>query len=120
MHRDGWFALRLRCPGSAPETCRGKVVVSRGGDRLAGTKFRLDRGAKGDVSLRLNRDGRKALERRGRLHVLVRLTSGDRSASARVMLVGGHAKSHVSQRLSRGQARRLVAKYRVIAETWSR
>jgi hypothetical protein len=120
VQRDGWFAVRLRCPGSAPKACHGKVVVSKGGDRLAGTKFRLDRGTKGDVWLRLDRDGRKALARRESLRVRVTVTSGGRSASAHVMLAGKHPKARVSSRLTRGQARRLVGKYRVIADIWSR
>jgi hypothetical protein len=125
VHRHGWFAVRLRCPDAAPGACRGRITVTKGGHHVAGTRFQLDRASKGDAWLQLDRDAREALARRSAFLVQVSVVPADRSvvrhdASARVRLVSGHKLAHAARRLTRGQARRLVGKYRVIAESWNR
>jgi hypothetical protein len=121
---DGRFAVRLRCPQAAPDACRGGIAVHKRGDDLAGASFRLDHGAKGDVGLRLDRDARKALARRGSLDVSVTVEPSSsvvrHESTARLTLVRGHKLAQAAAKLTRGQARRLVGKYRVIADSWNR
>ena len=126
VDRHGRFTVRLRCPDKAPKACRGWLAVDKGDDHVAGARFRLDHGAKGDVGLKLDRHARKALARHGHLHVKVTVEPSDRSvvrhaSKAHVKLVRAHKLGHAAARkLTRGQARRFVGKYRVIAESWNR
>ena len=124
VDRRGRFELRLACPREAPRACRGKITVRKGGDRLARAEFRINRSSRADVELTLDRDARERLAPRGRLNVLVTVVPSDRSvvrhdSHAHVTLVSraGHARA---SQLTRKQAQRLVAKYRVIAQTWGR
>jgi hypothetical protein len=115
---NGRFAIRLRCRRGAPAPCGGKVVVSRGGKRLDAARFRINRRSTADVWLALGRGDRRS----GPARVLV--VPSDRSvvrkrSSARVMLTWKPRRS-VSARLTRAEARRLVAKHRVIADSWNR
>jgi hypothetical protein len=41
-------------------------------------------------------------------------------STARITLVRGHKLAQAAAKLTRGQARRLVGKYRVIADSWNR
>ena len=123
VDRKGRFEIALLCPRVAPAACQGKVLVSHRGDRLSREGFRISRGMKADVGLRLNDHGLRMLARRGRLDVRATVVPSDREivrhdSTAAVTLVWRPGSAHAA-RLSRGQARKLVAKYRMIATNWT-
>ena len=122
VRSDGRFAIRLRCPRAAPTACAGKVFVRAGAKRLDARRFRINRRSTADVWLELGRREREQLGRRTSSRV--RVVPADRSvvrraSSARVRL-SWNPRRALDARLTRAQARRLVAKYRIIAESWNR
>jgi Ca2+-binding RTX toxin-like protein len=60
----GSAAVTLRCVKAA-KRCKGKVRLRRGGKTLAAGTFRMDRGKKKTVRLKLNKRGRRGLDSAG-------------------------------------------------------
>ena len=124
VDRRGRFSVHVRCPRGAPAPCRGKLFVSKAGDRLAKAEFGINRRTTARVDLKLRGRAFARLVRRGELGARVDVVPSDRSVvrddtTARVRLVWRPGRAQPA-RLTRRQARQLVAKYRVIAENWNK
>jgi len=82
--------VSVGCPGDAPRHCRGVLRLVHRGHELGRARFRLRRGFRRGVSLRLSRSGRRRVIRRGGLSKVSAIaTSRDRTGAWRATRVGG-------------------------------
>ena len=82
--------VAVGCPGDGPSMCSGVLRLVHRGRELGRARFRLRRGVRRGVFVRLNPSGRRRVERRGGLSKVSAIaTSLDRTGAWRSTRVGG-------------------------------
>jgi hypothetical protein len=85
--------VRITChDGAATAVCHGRLRLRAGGSRVAQRRFRIGTDLTRSISLRLNREAREMLARRGRLRVVCKVTVAGGKPETRALKLKLHRR----------------------------
>jgi hypothetical protein len=109
VQRNGHMAVELTCPSAAPQDCAGTLTLRTASGTVGGTRFRVRRGSRADVIIRLKRSGFSMVRQQGSVNAIATVIPADRtvvSSASRASVTAVWASARVS---SLGPAKRSAA-----------